>query len=132
MNKEYRYQVRQMRKSLTNAEKTLWSLLRSRKLKDFKFRRQHPIGPYIADFCCLQKRVIVELDGAHHLSQKQEDQKRTEFLMEQEFSIIRFWNAQVEQEPEAVLERIVSTLENIQRRLTLARAKMYQWTSPLT
>jgi very-short-patch-repair endonuclease len=131
MNKEYRYLVRQMRINLTEAEKALWSLLRSRKLKDFKFRRQHPIGPYVADFCCLQKRIIIELDGTHHLAQKKEDQNRTDFLAEQGYSVIRFWNNQIEQEPSVVLDRILKTLESVNRRLTPARAKMYQWKSPL-
>lgn len=119
-----------MRKSPTDAEKALWLLLRSRKLKDFKFRRQHPIGPYIADFCCLEKRVIVELDGAHHLTQKAEDQKRTDFLISQGYSMIRFWNNQIEQVPEAVLGQIMSVLESIKRRLTPARAQIYQWAPP--
>ena len=127
MNKERRYHIREMRKAPTETETLLWGLLRSRQLKGIKFRRQHPIGPFIADFFCLQKRLIVELDGQHHKTQEAEDQKRTEFLKEQGFLVLRFWNGQVEQEPEKVLDRILKTINGIERHLTYRNVKAYKW-----
>src|SRR5258708_437184 len=130
MNKERRYKLRQMRKSPTEIERALWFLLRSRQLKKFKFRRQHPIGHCIVDFCCLQKRLVVEIDGQHHSTQKEEDKKRSNFLSEQGFTVIRFWNSEIKKQPEVVLDRIEKTLGSIQRRLT-GRYKTYQWKNPL-
>ena len=60
---------RRLRHEQTDTERKFWSLLRSRQLAAYKFRRQHPIGPYIVDFCCLEKRLIVELDGGQHADQ---------------------------------------------------------------
>jgi len=130
-HKEYQFHLREMRKKPTDSEKVLWALLRSRKLKEFKFRRQHPIGPYIVDFCCLQKRLIIELDGAHHLTQEDEDQKRTEFLKDHGFTVIRFWNSQIEEAPGAVVGQIESALKSIKRRLSFDQARVYHWVNPL-
>src|SRR5689334_12510736 len=115
MDSEYRFRVREMRKNPTPAEKTLWELLRSRQLRRFKFRRQHPIGPFVTDFCCPQKRLVIELDGAHHRVQSDEDAKRTAFLKEQGFTVVRFWNQEIERSPLEVLEKILAALDGIQR-----------------
>ena len=72
---------RRLRHEMSDAERVLWRLLRGSKLDGLKFRRQHPIPPYIADFCCNEKRLIVELDGSQHASDA--DSSRTQFLQRQ-------------------------------------------------
>jgi very-short-patch-repair endonuclease len=71
--------AKELRKNLTPAEQKLWSALRNDQL-GVNFRRQHAVGPYIADFCCIQKKLIIELDGGQHLEQEQYDAERTQFL----------------------------------------------------
>lgn len=88
----------------------LWHHLRDRRLSGFKFRRQVPVGPYFADFCCAEQRLIVELDGGQHVEQQAYDAERSLYLREQGFTVLRFWNDQVLQETEAVLEEILRQL----------------------
>lgn len=80
--------------------------LRNRQIKNCKFRRQHKIGQYIVDFVCLEKQLVVELDGSQHMQQAEYDQTRTGFLQSHGFQVLRFWDNQVFQEFEAVLEQI--------------------------
>jgi very-short-patch-repair endonuclease len=91
-------------------EALLWKHLRAKRFAGFKFRRQHRVGPYFADFCCIQKRLIVELDGGQHVEQKAQDAKRTAYLAEQGYRVIRFWNDQVNREMDDVLEAIYAAL----------------------
>jgi very-short-patch-repair endonuclease len=79
---------------MTEAEKCLWSKLRNNQLGS-KFRRQTPIGRYIADFYCHEHKLIVELDGSQHIEQQEYDQVRTEFFASQDIKVIRFWNNEV-------------------------------------
>ena len=72
--------ARRLRRESTPAEVYLWRLLRNRQLAGHKFRRQQPIGPFIADFCCLSARLIIEVDGGQHTAQTMEDQRRTQWL----------------------------------------------------
>src|SRR5713226_1125458 len=87
--------ARRMRREMTDVERKLWGLLRDRRLADAKFRRQLPIGNFIADFCCLDRRLIVELDGGQHAEQEAADASRSRFLAEEGFRVLRFWNEQV-------------------------------------
>ena len=103
--------ARQLRKDSTDAERRMWALLRNRRLADRKFRRQVPIGRYVVDFVCLENRLIVELDGGHHLVSEDYDTERTKWLMEQGFRIIRFWNNQVLNEAVSVLDSLLLELE---------------------
>ncbi len=98
--------AREMRKEPTDAERRLWSYLRGRRFDNFKFRRQHPIGPFIVDFCCVQKKLIVELDGGQHEEDQQYYERRSAYLGERGFRVIRFWNGEVFQGIEGVLEQI--------------------------
>src|SRR5437016_3217045 len=98
--------AKKLRRDQTDTEHKLWTLLRSRRLVGYKFRRQQPIGPYIADFCCLRPRLIVELDGSHHAEQIEYDQRRTDFLKNEGFEVIRFWDNQMLKEADSVLEAI--------------------------
>ncbi|OGR89528.1 MAG: hypothetical protein A2992_03760 [Elusimicrobia bacterium RIFCSPLOWO2_01_FULL_59_12] len=99
-----------LRKEQTDAEKTTWKLLRSRQFAGFKFRRQRVIGRFIADFCCLNPKLIIELDGSHHLDRKDYDAVRTVYLGEMGFRVIRFWDNQVLNESEAVTAAILDAL----------------------
>ena len=86
--------------------------LRSREMGGYKFRRQHPIGSYIVDFCCLDRRLIIEVDGGQHVEAIEKDRKRTTFLEMEGFCVIRFWDNEVLKNTEALLERILSVLDN--------------------
>ncbi|MCC5094687.1 MULTISPECIES: endonuclease domain-containing protein [Xanthomonas] len=99
-----RTHARALRKELTDAERALWRCLRSNQLHDFKFRRQHPIPPYIADFCCIDAALIIELDGSQH--QASSDQARTRWLQSKGWTVLRFWNNDVLLSLDAVVEAI--------------------------
>jgi very-short-patch-repair endonuclease len=103
--------ARQLRKSSTDAERKLWSILRNRNLNDHKFRRQHPLPPYIVDFACLEKNLIVEADGGQHADNPQDKQRDT-FLGNKGFRVLRFWNNDVLQNVEGVAMIILNALEN--------------------
>jgi very-short-patch-repair endonuclease len=99
--------ARQLRRDMTDAERLLWLLLRNRRLADCKFRRQHPIGPYIADFARVQRRLIVEADGGQHGALRAEaDAHRTEWLQAQGWRVLRFWNDDVLRRQDAVVDAI--------------------------
>ena len=102
--------ARQLRRNQTRAELELWMRLRSRQL-GAKFRRQYRIGRYIADFCCLERRLVIELDGGQHLEQVEADRKRTAYMTSRGFLVLRFWNDQVLKETYAVLDQILRELK---------------------
>ncbi len=106
--------ARDLRKELTEAEKRLWQLLRQESL-GIKFRKQHPIGPYIVDFAAYEPKLIVELDGGQHATPDAiaYDHQRTEFLQQQGFAILRFWNNEMLENSEAVLTKIVEMAQSI-------------------
>ncbi len=104
--------ARQLRKNSTDAENHLWYFLRNRHLCKHKFRRQYPIPPYIVDFICLSKKLIVELDGSQHANAKTYDHKRAQFLHQQGYSLLRFWNNDVFENVDGVLQSILDALEN--------------------
>ena len=99
-----------MRREMTEAELKLWSTLRNRSLVGVKFRRQVPIGNYIADFCCVAHRLIVELDGGQHAEQEAADASRSRFLAAEGFRILRFWNNQVLSGSEFVVAEILAAI----------------------
>jgi len=98
-----------LRHPMTDAEKLLWDKIRNRKLQGLKFRRQHPIHYYIADFYCHEKRLIVEVDGGIHLDEavKEHDENRTAELDRLGIKVIRFTNEHIFEHLEQVLEEIV-------------------------
>jgi len=98
---------RYLRKNLTEAEKKLWGILRNKQLDGFRFRRQVPIGCYIVDFLCYENRLIIEVDGGHHCQNIEYDCQRTEWLEEQGFTVIRFWNNEVLKQLDAVREFVL-------------------------
>jgi very-short-patch-repair endonuclease len=102
--------ARRLRRSQTDAERKLWSRLRDRRLNGARFRRQHPIGPYIADFCCTEAKLVVELDGGQHAVRKRSDAERTAFLAGQGYRVLRFWDNEALTNMEGVLLRIIEAL----------------------
>ena len=102
--------ARQLRQAHNPIELTLWFHLRDRRLDGFKFRRQHPIGPYIVDFCCPEAWLAIELDGGQHALRRDADARRTEFLVAQGYRVLRFWNNEVSDNLQGVLYRIRETL----------------------
>jgi very-short-patch-repair endonuclease len=107
--------ARHLRRSQTDAEGLLWVRLRARQLYGAKFRRQQPIGPYVADFCCHEAQLVVELDGSQHAEQIVEDQRRTDDLQSRGFRVLRFWDNQVLSSVDAVLEAIAAALPSTMR-----------------
>ncbi|MFA7241675.1 MAG: DUF559 domain-containing protein [Sulfuricellaceae bacterium] len=103
--------ARNLRIRQTDAESLLWGLLRNRRLLGLKFRRQHPFPPYILDFYCCEVNFAVELDGGQHAEQQHYDQQRTDYLERRGIKVLRFWNNEVLQQTESMLEKIYLTLE---------------------
>lgn len=95
-----------LRLRLTDAERRLWYHLRDRRLLGGKFRRQHPIGPYVVDFVCLEQKLIIELDGSQHASDP-DDPVREAFLRRSGYRVLRFWNNEALKHTAAVCESIL-------------------------
>lgn len=102
--------ARKLRKQQTDAENLLWWLLRNRQLLNCKFRRQFVIESYIVDFVCLDAKLVIELDGSQHMQQGEEDRIRTTQLQQYGFTVLRFWNNDVLNNIEAVMEKIRLTV----------------------
>ncbi|HSY86977.1 MAG TPA: DUF559 domain-containing protein [Verrucomicrobiae bacterium] len=102
--------ARQLRKNLTDAERKLWRYLRRKQIEGHRFRRQVPIGPYYVDFLCLERRLIIEVDGGQHADRQAEDAKRTAWLENQGFRVMRCWNNEVLQNFEGVIGAILLAL----------------------
>jgi very-short-patch-repair endonuclease len=103
------------RREMTQSETILWKALRH-ELRAYRFRRQHPIGDYIADFVCLSRRLIVEVDGGYHdtCEQQDDDQMRTDYLNQKGFEVMRFSNEDVDFDVKAVISMIKEKLINIE------------------
>jgi very-short-patch-repair endonuclease len=104
-----RERARRLRREETDAERRLWLHLRRHQL-GVQFRRQHPLRPYIADFCCVERMLIVELDGGQHEDQRAQDAARTQWLGEQGFRVLRFSDLEELMQTEAVLTDIQNRL----------------------
>ena len=102
----------ELRKNMTETEKILWQRLRHKKLDGFKFRRQHPLIQFVADFYCHEARLVIEIDGGYHLDeeQKENDENRTYELEQVGINVIRFTNDEVINHIEEVIERIKKEL----------------------
>lgn len=106
-----------LRKNQTDAETKLWCRLRNRGLSGYKFRRQVPVGRYIADFVCMEMRLIVELDGGQHAEQVTYDQEREAYLRSEGYVVVRYWNNEVLGNLDGVLETLTLTLSLREREL---------------
>lgn len=98
--------ARELRARGTRAEEVLWQELRSRRLGGLKFRRQHPIGPFVLDFCCVERRLAIEVDGGVHGTLEERDAERESLLVAAGFRVLRFSNDDVQQRLSQVLESI--------------------------
>jgi very-short-patch-repair endonuclease len=103
--------VRGLRRNATDAETKLWFAVRDRRLGGFKFVRQEPIGPYVVDFLCRDRKVIVEVDGGQH-AESERDQVRDAYLVSEGYQVLRFWNSDVLGNISGVLETILSSLSS--------------------
>jgi very-short-patch-repair endonuclease len=101
--------ARRLRRNATNAEQQLWYRLRSRSLYGMKFIRQEPVGPYIVDFVCREHRLVIEVDGGQHC-ENEHDVVRDQWLLEHGYRVLRFWNNEVIENIEGVLEVIANAL----------------------
>ena len=104
--------ARTLRMNMTDAEKCLWAVLRGRRLRGYKFRRQRPVGPYILDFVCIEYRLVIEADGGQHADNAQDD-VRTAWLAKAGWRVIRFWKNDILSNSEGVQETILQTLETL-------------------
>jgi len=100
--------VRELRKKQTPAEVIFWELVRDRRFMGLKFRRQHQLGDYIVDFYCHEHRLVIELDGGVHASMQKKDHKRDKWMEAQGFTVLRFPNKQILEDPQSVLEQIAA------------------------
>ena len=109
--------ARLLRKNQTDVEQLMWKHLRNRQMFNYKFRRQFPIEPYIADFVCLELKLIIELDGGQHADRINYDDQRSLFLEQRGFKVVRFWNNDVIENTGGVLETIrLAILDVTERR----------------
>lgn len=106
MNSKLTSIAKTLRKNSTDAENLLWLYLQRKQVEGLKFRRQEPIGRYIVDFVCFERKIVVEVDGGQHMDEKDKDVARDKWFSEEGFKVLRFWNHDVLQKIEAVLEVI--------------------------
>ena len=101
--------ARQLRRGMTDAERHLWQHLRLRQVDGHRFRRQHPVGPYIVDFICIERRVVIEVDGGQH-AHAPTDLGRSSYLQARGLKVLRFWNNDVLGNIEGVIDALRGTL----------------------
>ena len=102
-----------LRANPTTAEIRLWSVLRKRQRSAARFRRQHPIGPFVVDFCALRLKLVIEVDGRQHVDLRAYDQRRTAYLSAHGYRVLRFWNNQVMEDLNAVVIVIENTIDEL-------------------
>ena len=104
--------ARQLRRDATEPERRLWAVLHSLREQGYHFRRQHPIGPYYADFACVRAGLVVEADGVTHMQEGDitYDRRRDDFLRSQGFRVLRFWNNDIRDNPDGVYQAICDAL----------------------
>lgn len=103
--------AKELRREMTPIELKLWARLRAHRMKGVHFRPQHAIGNYVADFCAPRKKIIIELDGSQHLEQGEYDMERTAFFQSKGYQVLRFWNNDVSNDLDSVLQLIWNTLD---------------------
>ena len=108
--------ARTLRRQQGDAERRLWRYLRARQLSGVKFRRQQPIGSYVVDFCALDPELVIEVDGGQHMERAVQDAQRSSYLQGCGYTVLRFWNDDVLQRTEAVLEQIGQEIERTRQK----------------
>jgi len=111
MKQETLFKSRVLRKNQTEAEQLLWEKLRGRRLQKLRFRRQHPFPPYIVDFYCAERDLVIELDGGQHLDKREYDDERSRHLNSLGKKVLRYWNNEVLDDMDGVIETIVQQLK---------------------
>ncbi len=101
--------AKHLRREMTPQENILWNRIRNRQLSNFKFRKQQPLGPYIADFVCQEMKLVVEADGSQH-SDSGHDARRDKWMEERGYTVLRFWNNEINENLEGVLTAILDAL----------------------
>jgi very-short-patch-repair endonuclease len=109
--------ARELRNRQTGAEARLWAILKDRRLEGLKFRRQHPVGPFVVDFCCPSSRLVIELDGKVHEEMIEQDEERTRLLNAAGYRVIRFKNKELFNQPDAVITQIAELARAIESPL---------------
>jgi very-short-patch-repair endonuclease len=102
-----------LRNNATDAERRLWARLRGRRLDGFKFSRQMAVGPFVCDFLCRERGFVIELDGGQHAERAVQDESRTAFLKQEGLTVLKFWNNDVLQNTDGVLQVILTKLEQL-------------------
>src|SRR5207244_3911257 len=110
--------ARDLRRDGSRAERKVWELLRARRIEGAKFRRQHPISPYFADFACISRKLVIEVDGEHHAFQLEADARRTAAMEGEGWRVVRFWANEVVQNPEGIWSAIELILRDAPPHLT--------------
>jgi very-short-patch-repair endonuclease len=120
-----RNHARALRKNLTDAERAMWAMLRGHRLNGIGFRRQYPVGPFIADFACLTAKLVIEIDGGQHFSDDGEvrDARRTAYIESHGFRVLRFTNHDILANRSGVLESIAAAVQANAPSLTLPRKR---------
>jgi very-short-patch-repair endonuclease len=106
-----KHRAAELRQEMTLPEQKLWTVLRAHRLDGVSFRRQHAIGPYVADFCCPRQKLVIELDGCAHQARQKEDAERTQTLEALGYRVLRFWNSRVMDDLPGVLSAIRAALK---------------------
>lgn len=111
--------AKKLRQDQTKQETTVWNLLRNHKINGLKFKRQYPIGNYIVDFVCHEIQLIIEIDGGQHNDDEHKiyDIERSQYLNSRGYTVIRFWNNEIDNNLEGVYQRIIETIENIKNKV---------------
>jgi very-short-patch-repair endonuclease len=118
-----RVRARALRQNHTQAQDVMWSRLRGRRFMQLKFRREHPIAGYVADFACIEMGLVIEIDGGQHATAIGDDIRRADVMREHGFHTIRFWNHEVLTEIEAVLQQLRSDVDRLTLTPTLSRTR---------
>jgi very-short-patch-repair endonuclease len=107
--------ARNLRRNESDAERKLWSKLRSRQFENLKFRKQHPIGKYIVDFVSFEKKIIIEVDGSQHMEPRnnEKDMERTKYLEDEGYTVLRFWNNDVLTNIEGVGLKLLEQIDTL-------------------
>src|SRR6266849_1523045 len=122
LDPESKQRARDLRHNATPAERILWKHLRGRRFVGIKFRRQQPLGPFIADLFCAELRLIIELNGETHVGREAADRRRQQWLEDNGFKVLRFWNTDIYEDLEVVLEAIWNECER--RRAMFGPARL--------
>jgi len=110
---DLRERARELRANQSDVERLLWRALRNRRLEGYRFRRQARVGPYIVDFLCVSRRMVIELDGGQHASDSSRDydELRSQYLVSRGYTVLRFWNDEVLRNLDPVLQTILIALK---------------------